>query len=152
MKKGFTIIEMMVVCSILIIGIVTIDIGGRYIEDYKIKVTEEGFLNEMYSLINYGRERCVLLDKTGKIEDFKEEEGERKISFEIYEDKKGKKILKVPKEIKYEHQLDLTINNRGNLKSTALTWRGKKSGNIYKLSIGVGNNIIRIYINNEEKR
>ncbi|MGL4850056.1 MAG: pilus assembly FimT family protein [Clostridium sp.] len=152
MKKGFTVIEMMVVCSILAVGVITIDIGTKYIQDYRIRAIEEGFLNEIYSLINYGREKCIALDKPGEIRDFKNNEGIMEISFDIHGDKKGEKIIKVPKEIRYEQHLNLSIDNNGNLKSMTLEWRGRESNNSYEMRIGVGNNTIRIYVNGEEKR
>ncbi|MGL5416926.1 MAG: prepilin-type N-terminal cleavage/methylation domain-containing protein [Clostridium sp.] len=146
-KKGFTMIEMMIVCTILIISLGTLQISGYYIKDYKIKVIEEGFLNEVYSLINYGREKCIYKQSQGEIRHLK-------TAKEIVFDTNGIEddvTIKIPKEITYETLTKLKINSTGDLTAMSLNWNGKETGNVYRLSIGVGINMIRVYVNEEER-
>lgn len=148
-RKGFTLLEAGV--ALVIFGL-TLSIGTisyKYYEDYETLVTEKGFLNDIYSLINYGRKSCISEGMPGEIlKDKKNNE----LIFRS-RDKSGKEItqkLKIPNKIQFLKESLLKINSKGDLDATTIEWKGIEADN-YKLTISVGINTIRVYINGKQE-
>ncbi|WP_297633458.1 type II secretion system protein [uncultured Clostridium sp.] len=142
-RKGFTLIETgaVITITILLFGLGGVSYGAY--SDYKDEIIEREFLNNLYNLINTGRDLCIETELGGEIE-FNSKE--QIIQFEINSKKDLTKIIKVPKEVRYNTPL-LKIKSNGDLPACSIEWEGRKSKNKYKLTIQVGISTVRIYVN-----
>lgn len=142
-KKAFTLIEIVAVISIssLLLGL-----GGisyKFSNEYKIYNLEREFLNEVYKLLNKARDLCIESEVKGNID---LNSNRKTMTFYLREKEQIKVVI--PTEIEYIYNPNkINIKPNGDIDSCTLKWKGKKSGNEYKITVQVGINTIRVYKN-----
>lgn len=149
-KKGVTLLEVGVSLFIITLTLSIGSVSYRYYKDYETLVIEKEFLNHIYSFINYSRKTCISEEKPGEIINDKEI---KSITFRMI-DKNGKEIvqsLEIPDNIIFLKEASLKINSKGELNSTSIEWKGIETNSIYKITISVGINTMRVYINGKQE-
>ena len=143
MKKGYTLIELIIVLAIISILILpSINISKSYSESI-MRIKGKSIANEIGNLISYGKSYCRYYDILGLIEINKEE---GKI---VFKDISGRtKIIKtifLEDGFKFVTNDTFSISKLGNIQKSD-TIRGiDKNGKLYKVTISTGIGSVNIY-------
>lgn len=142
-RKAFTLIE---IAAVISISLLLLGLGGisyKFCNVYKINNMEREFLNELYKLLNKGRDLCIENELKGEINLTAKT---KTIIFDL--NRKEKIRIDVPEEIEFIYQpTTIDIKSNGDIQACTLKWKGKKSGNEYKITVQVGISTIRVYKN-----
>lgn len=141
-RRGYTLIELMVVISIMLV-LLSLGLKVKSSIDKIINKTRmESSVNDICNLLSYGKHYCKLNYISGAIE-FNKTTGE----ITLYEDvKNGKEIKrsKLQKGVQFISDLKFKVNSVGNLQAGTIYIKDKY-GKISKITISVGIDTINIY-------
>lgn len=138
MKKGFTLVELIVVLSLILIISSFSFISLKSFLETKNKIKTKEFLYEIEDMISYGRSYCINNNISGRFV-MVENENTQKLIFEIGKDiiRKAEydKILEVYEKNKvYPLSIVINIESDGSITSKTIYLRNKNNEK-YKISI-----------------
>ena len=142
MKKGYTLIELIIVIAIIgILMLPTLKLTKSF-NNILNKSAAMGFCNELSNMISYGKFYCMKNNSYGEIE-INKSAGVVK-----FKDKKqGGKVIKtifLPGNFKFSAMYILKINTLGNVESDTIRIFDNY-GNVYKVTISTGVDTVNIY-------
>lgn len=142
MKKGYTLIELIIVIAIIgILMLPTLKLTKSF-NNILNKSAAMGFCNELSNMISYGKFYCMKNNSYGEIE-INKSAGVVK-----FKDKKqGGKVIKtifLPGNFKFSAMYILKINTLGNVESDTIRIFDNY-GNVYKVTISTGIDTVNIY-------
>ena len=142
MKRGYTLIELMIVLAIIVILMLqTLNVSKSYREVIG-RIKGKSIVNEISNLISYSKYYCRHYDSYGLIE---VNSSEGKITFK---DTLGKsKIIKtilLEDGFKFTSNNSLSINKMGHIDSDTIRIIDKE-GKVYKVTISTGVDTVNIY-------
>ena len=145
MKKGYTLIEVIVTMAILLILMIpTLNLGKSF-DNILNKSIAMGVCNDLSNIISYGKFYCMKNNTYGEIYINKS------IGVVNFKDKKqGGKIIKsifLPRGFKFSAMYILKINTLGAIESDTIRIFDS-NGNVYKVSISTGVDTVNIYEGN----
>lgn len=143
MKKGYTLIELIIVLAIISILILpSINISKSYSESI-MRIKGKSIANEIVNLISYGKYYCRYYDILGLIEINKEE---GKI---VFKDISGRtKIIKtifLEDGFKFVTNDTFSISKLGSIQKSDTIRVIDKNGKLYKVTISTGIGSVNIY-------
>ena len=142
MKRGYTLIELMIVLAIIVILMLPILNVSKSYREVMGRIKGKSIVNEISNLISYSKYYCRHYDSYGLIE---VNSSEGKITFK---DTVGKsKIIKtilLEDEFKFTSNNSLSINKMGHIDSDTIRIIDKE-GKVYKVTISTGVDTVNIY-------
>ena len=142
MKRGYTLIELIIVLAIIsIIMLPTLNIS-KYYREVAGRVKGKSIINEVSNLISYSKYYCRHYNSYGLIE---VNSSEGKI---IFKDTEGKskviKTITLEDGFKFTSNNSLSINKIGHIQSDTIRIIDKE-GKVYKVTISTGVDTVNIY-------
>lgn len=142
MKRGYTLIEVIVVMAIMsILLLSTIKVSSAY-DNIVNRFKAKSFMNELSNTISFGKYYCSYYESPGMIE-INKTKGQVKLK-DISSKSKVIKSITLPEGFKFTTISLLNINNNGHIESDTIRIIDSK-GNLYKLTISTGVDTINIY-------
>ena len=142
MKRGYTLIELMIVLAIIVILMLPILNVSKSYREVMGRIKGKSIVNEISNLISYSKYYCRHYDSYGLIE---VNSSEGKITFK---DTVGKsKIIKtilLEDGFKFTSNNSLSINKMGHIDSDTIRIIDKE-GKVYKVTISTGVDTVNIY-------
>ncbi|WP_195987718.1 type II secretion system protein [Clostridium sp. D53t1_180928_C8] len=142
MKKGYTLIEVILVLAIITILILpTLNIAKSY-KDITSRIKGKGIMTEISNLISYSKYYCKHNESYGEIE-INNNEG--KIIFKDTSEKGTVvKSISLQDGFKFTSNNRLDINKLGHIKSDTIRIIDK-DGNVYRVTIATGIDTVNAY-------
>lgn len=142
MKRGYTLIELIIVLAImLVLMLPTLNISKYYIESIE-KIKGKSIINDISNLISYSKYYCRHYSTYGLIE-ISSSKG--KI---VFKDTSGRsktiKTIILEEGFKFVSNDSLSINKIGNVESATIRIMNEK-GKLYKVTIATGVDTVNIY-------
>ncbi|MPL93633.1 MULTISPECIES: type II secretion system protein [Clostridium] len=152
MKKAYTLIELIVVLSILVI-FSTVTIGGiKYFKDKSEDLNFENYVYEVKSLLSFAKSYCRKNKVIGNIIISSDR---KSIIFDVTD-----KTYKLNKRVDLDNSTEIgsnfklgnnKINDEGFIKEAGTITLSNKNSKFVKITISVGNDIIRVSENDDNE-
>lgn len=142
-KRGYTLVELIVVISILLV-LIPMMINGKAIYKLIDNITANSLKGDIASLISFAKHYSYNTGNTGKLE-INNEKGE--IYFIDTKSEISKNIIAkvtLPKGYKFVEGFKIPVSNKGVVSGDSINFKSL-TGEYYKVTISVGIDLVNIY-------